>query len=143
MSWHTVSTPGLFGEFESRADEDAELRRTVTMKERKSMGKGSFAGKGTSFPINKPEDVSAAAHALGRAGPGNLSTDRIKANIIRIAKAKGWASHLPEAWRQEDDEGEEEQDAAPEAEDEEEGDGKKPFAGAAPKFKKGSRDDDD
>ena len=60
---------------------------------------GSFAGKGKSFPILKPEDVQAAVHAMGRAGPDNYDTATIKKNIIRIAKEKGWTSSLPKAWQ--------------------------------------------
>jgi hypothetical protein len=43
--------------------------------------------------------VAAAASSIGRAGSDNYSTDVIKKNIIRIAKAKGWASELPKAWQ--------------------------------------------
>lgn len=73
--------------------------RFVSKQEREKASSGSFAGKGKSYPILKPEDVEAAARSLGRAGPGNYSTDVIKRNIIRIAKEKGWASRLPKAWQ--------------------------------------------
>lgn len=75
------------------------LERKIPKSERDNASAGSFAGKGKSFPILKPEDVAAAAHALGRAGSGNYSTDVIKKNIIRIAKEKGWTSQLPHAWQ--------------------------------------------
>lgn len=73
--------------------------RFVSKKERDAAGAGDFAGKGKSFPILKAADVSAAASSIGRAGSGNYSTDVIKRNIIRIAKAKGWTSELPKAWQ--------------------------------------------
>ena len=46
---------------------------------------GYTEGKGKSFPILKPGDAA------------------LKANIIRIAKAKGWTSELPKAWESGDD----------------------------------------
>ncbi len=73
--------------------------RFVSKKERAAMPKGRFAGKGTSFPINNERDVTDAADSIGRAGPGNYSTDVIKKNIIRIAKENGWESALPKAWQ--------------------------------------------
>jgi hypothetical protein len=75
------------------------VERNIPKSERDAAPSGSFAGKGKSFPILKAEDVAAAAHALGRAGSGNYSTDVIKRNIIRIAKAKGWTAQLPKAWQ--------------------------------------------
>lgn len=77
--------------------------RFVSKKERDAAGSGDFAGKGKSFPILKKEDVAAAAASIGRAGSDNNSTNTIKANIIRIAKAKGWASELPKAWQDDTD----------------------------------------
>ena len=79
------------------------VERSIPKSERDAAPSGSFAGKGKSFPILKAEDVAAAAHALGRAGSGNYSTDVIKRNIIRIAKAKGWTAQLPNAWQDGDD----------------------------------------
>lgn len=69
--------------------------RYISQKTRKAAGAGDFAGKGKSFPILKAEDVSAALHSIGRAGPDNYSADTIRANIKRIAKAKGFA--LPDS----------------------------------------------
>ena len=43
--------------------------------------------------------MAAAVHAMGRAGSGNYGMAQLKANIVRIAKAKGWTSELPKAWR--------------------------------------------
>jgi len=82
----------------------AETRdlRDITEKDRKKIPDSDFAGKGTSFPISKPEDVAAAAASIGRAGDGNYSTDKLKANIIAIAKRKGAAfvAQLPKAWQE-------------------------------------------
>lgn len=68
---------------------------------RKAADAGSFAGKGRSFPILKAEDVSAALHSIGRAGPGNYSSDVLRANIKKIAKAKGFA--LPDSLKDDTD----------------------------------------
>lgn len=64
--------------------------RFIGQKTRKAADASSFAGKGRSFPILKPEDVSAALHSIGRAGPGNFSSDVIRGKIKSIAKAKGF-----------------------------------------------------
>jgi hypothetical protein len=69
--------------------------RFIPKSTRKAASADSFAGKGKSFPILKAEDVGAALHSIGRAGPGNYSSDTIRANIKRIAKAKGFA--LPDS----------------------------------------------
>lgn len=71
--------------------------RFVSKKERNAADSSDFAGKGKSFPILKAADVAAAASSLGRAGSDNYDADTIKANIIRIAKRKGFA--LPKAWQ--------------------------------------------
>ncbi len=73
--------------------------RFVSKKERDAASSGDFAGKGKSFPILKAADVAAAAASIGRAGSDNHSVGTIKANIIKIAKAKGWTSELPKAWQ--------------------------------------------
>jgi hypothetical protein len=73
--------------------------RFISKAERDSAGEDSFAGKGKSFPILKPGDVKAAIHAMGRAGAGNYGPAALKANITRIAKAKGLHSELPDAWK--------------------------------------------
>jgi hypothetical protein len=75
--------------------------RYISQKTRKSMDSGSFAGKGKSFPIAKAEDVSAALHSIGRAGPGNYSSDVLRANIKKIAKAKGFP--LPDSLKDDSD----------------------------------------
>jgi hypothetical protein len=64
--------------------------RFISKKTRDAASGSSFAGKGRSFPILKPADVSAALHSIGRAGPGNYSGDTIRANIKKIAKSKGF-----------------------------------------------------
>lgn len=73
--------------------------RFIAKSERDAAGEDSFAGKGKSYPILKREDVKAAVHAMGRAGAGNYGMAQLKANIIRIAKAKGWSDELPKAWQ--------------------------------------------
>lgn len=73
--------------------------RFISKKERDSASDDDFAGKGKSFPILKPSDVSAAVHAMGRAGSDNLGMAALKARIIAIAKRKGWTAELPKAWQ--------------------------------------------
>ena len=73
--------------------------RFISKGERDSADEGDFAGKGKSFPILKPGDVSAAVHAMGRAGSGNLGMSALKSRIIAIAKRKGWTQYLPKAWQ--------------------------------------------
>jgi hypothetical protein len=75
------------------------IERFISKAERSGASEDSFAGKGKSFPILKPADVGAAVHAMGRAGSGNYGMAQLKANIIARAKAKGWTSELPKAWR--------------------------------------------
>ena len=62
-----------------------------------------FAGKDRSFPIVTAGDVSDAAASIGRAGSDNFSADKIKANIIAIAKRKGanFVAALPQKWQDE------------------------------------------
>jgi hypothetical protein len=83
------------------------FERFVSKAERDSMDSGDFAGKGKSFPINKPGDIMAAVHSMGRAGSGNYGPQALKANIIRIAKKKGWTKYLPKAWQDGDSESKE------------------------------------
>lgn len=64
--------------------------RFISKTERDSADDSDFAGKGKSFPILKAGDVSAAFHALGRAGTDNYGVSKIRANIIAIAKRKGF-----------------------------------------------------
>jgi hypothetical protein len=73
--------------------------RFISKGERDNASAGDFAGKGKSFPILKPGDVMAAVHSMGRAGSSNVGTSTLKANIIRIAKKKGWTKYLPKAWQ--------------------------------------------
>jgi len=73
--------------------------RFIAKPERDAAPEGDFAGKGKSFPILKREDVMAAVRSIGRAGSGNSSASEIKANIIAIAKRKGWTDELPKAWK--------------------------------------------
>jgi hypothetical protein len=73
--------------------------RFISKSERDSADSSDFAGKGKSYPILKPEDVTAAAASIGRAGSGNLGPSGLKARIIAIAKRKGWGKNLPKAWQ--------------------------------------------
>lgn len=73
--------------------------RFISKKERDAADESDFAGKGKSFPILKPEDVTAAAASIGRAGTGNLGPSGIKSRIIAIAKRKGFEKYLPKAWQ--------------------------------------------
>lgn len=73
--------------------------RFITKAERDKATADDFAGKGRSFPILKPEDVTAAARSIGRAGSGNLGPSGLKSRIIAIAKRKGWEKYLPKAWQ--------------------------------------------
>jgi hypothetical protein len=73
--------------------------RFISKGERDAADSSDFAGKGKSYPILKPGDVMAAVHAMGRAGSGNDSSAGLKANIIKIAKRKGWTKYLPKAWQ--------------------------------------------
>jgi hypothetical protein len=73
--------------------------RFISKAERDKTPEENFAGKGKSFPINKPGDVPAAVHAMGRAGSANYGMAQLKANIIRIAKKMGWTKYLPKTWR--------------------------------------------
>jgi rubrerythrin len=64
--------------------------RFISKSARDNADSSDFAGKGKSFPILKAGDVMAAMHSLGRAGSDNYSTSVIRANIIKIAKRKGF-----------------------------------------------------
>lgn len=75
--------------------------RAISKKMRDEASPESFAGKGKSFPILKRSDVMAAVRSMGRAGADNYDAATLKSNIIRIAKAKGFASSLPKAWTKE------------------------------------------
>lgn len=73
--------------------------RFISKDERSKASDDDFAGKGKSFPILKPEDVSAAVHAMGRAGDKNVGTSTLKSRIVAIATKKGWTKYLPKAWQ--------------------------------------------
>jgi hypothetical protein len=73
------------------SDDGALTERKIPQSARKKMSGGDFAGKGKSFPIAKPEDVRAALDSIGRAGADNYDHATLKANILRIAKRKGFA----------------------------------------------------
>jgi hypothetical protein len=73
--------------------------RFISKGERDAADASDFAGKGRSFPILKPADVMATVRSMGRAGAKNLSPSGLKANIIKIAKRKGWTKYLPKSWQ--------------------------------------------
>jgi hypothetical protein len=89
-------TPVRAAEAALYSDEGQPLyERNIPQSTRDKAKAGDFAGKGTSFPILKAEDVSAALKSIGRAGSDNYDHATLKANILRIAKRKGFA--VPEA----------------------------------------------
>lgn len=87
---------------ESGAETDALLKtlRDIPQSERDQMPAADFAGPNRSFPIQIAEDVSAAAHSLGRA-KGNRN--EIKRKIIAIAYRKGFEAQLPDDWKKKAD----------------------------------------
>jgi hypothetical protein len=72
--------------------------RDIPVEERNKIPMEDFAGPNRSFPIVLPEDVSAAAHSLGRAKGDRAA---IKRKIISIAYRKGesFVAQLPEDWK--------------------------------------------
>lgn len=74
------------------------IERSIPQATRTKIDPSDFAGKNKSFPIQKAEDVAAAAKSIGRAGDNNHSPEQLKKNITRIAKRKGFTSSLPKAW---------------------------------------------
>lgn len=74
--------------------------RNIPQSERDTYNADDFAGKGTSYPIKKKGDVKAAAASIGRAGADNFTSDKLKANIKRIAKKKGMEDELPDSWKE-------------------------------------------
>lgn len=66
----------------------------ISEDERAKIPADSFAGPNSSFPINTQAHVLAAAHLYGRAE----DPEKVKANIIKIAKRKGFA--LPPEWQE-------------------------------------------
>jgi len=112
--------------------------------DRDKMPDSDFAGPDRSFPIAEPGDVSDAVSSLGRAKTDDAGRARIKARIIEIAHRKGaaYVAELPEEWKKEEKSmnavaGKDvEAEVTKAADAEEEGDGKKPFPGAAEPFGK-------
>jgi hypothetical protein len=66
------------------------VERFVPKKERDQAKDTDFAGKGKSYPILKAVDVTPALQSIGRAGAGNYGPAKLRANIIAIAKRKGF-----------------------------------------------------
>lgn len=73
--------------------------RFISKKTRDAANDSDFAGSGRSFPILKKADVMAAVRSIGRGVAGGQKASSIKAGIIRIAKRKGFADALPDAWK--------------------------------------------
>jgi hypothetical protein len=69
-------------------------KRDIPQSERDKMPAAEFAGPHESFPIAKPEDITSAAHLIGKAD----DPEAVKARIIAIAKKHGWEKYLPAAW---------------------------------------------
>lgn len=108
-----------------------------------------FAGRDRSFPIVTPADVSDAAMSIGRAGEENFSSEKLKSNIISIARRKGpsFVAELPASWKEEIGVSKRDAEDDPEVPEDEIEKGKKgkkkggsAFAGAAKPF--GSSDDE-
>lgn len=130
---------------EERAASDATEKRKMDPDvgggvDRDKIPAADFAGSGRSFPIVTPGDVSDAASSIGRAGEGNFSSDKLKSNIISIARRKGpsFVAELPDSWKEEIGVGKMEPDAELEKGKKKKGGA---FEGAAKPF--GSSDDDD
>ena len=70
--------------------------RDIPIKTRRKMPSSDFAGAGTSFPIQKCEDVRAAFHALGLT---KQNRSQVRSRIISIAKRKGFTNCLPASVR--------------------------------------------
>lgn len=79
----------------AKAKSDSDFREWSSEKRKKLQSgevKGEFAGRGMSFPISSPEDVSAAWASVGRAP----NPRKVMAEIIRIAKKYDWTDGLPQ-----------------------------------------------
>lgn len=132
---------------EERAAADTTEKRTMDPDvgggvDRDKIPAADFAGADRSFPIVTPGDVSDAASSIGRAGEGNFSSDKLKSNIISIARRKGpsFVAELPNSWKEEIGVGKMEPDAELEKGKKGKKKGGGAFAGAAKPF--GSSDDD-
>lgn len=103
---HTLSANGL--EFEDNGDSvdddetDLLSLRNIPQSERDKIPAEDFAGPERSFPIVTPEDVSAAAHSLGRTKHDRTA---VRKKIIAIAYRKGprYVAKLPETWKKKKD----------------------------------------
>lgn len=77
---------------------DVKNLRNIPQAEIDALESKDFAGPSKSFPIAAPEDIKAAAHALGRAKGDRAA---IKRKIVDIAYRKGsdYVSNLPADWK--------------------------------------------
>jgi hypothetical protein len=88
------------------AEDDAPVaKREISDKMRDTIPAEDFAGPHQSFPIKKPEDITAAAHAVGEVKTSQAARDLVKRKIIAIAYRKGdsFVKALPEDWKKKED----------------------------------------
>lgn len=71
-----------------------KAQRTFGGKERDVLDDSDFAGPDRTFPIMTADDVRDAARLIGKAD----DPEAVKRRIIAIAKRKGFADAIPEAW---------------------------------------------
>lgn len=92
---HAAALGACCGDDDEMTESARLAERDISKEQRDEADDSDFAGKGKSFPILKAEDVKAALSSIGRAGADNYSSDKLKANILRIAKRKGFP--IPES----------------------------------------------
>jgi hypothetical protein len=76
-------------------DMEGKAQRTFGGKKRDDLDDADFAGPDRSFPIMTAQDVRDAAKLIGKAD----DPEAVKRKIIAIAKRKGFADAIPEAWQ--------------------------------------------
>lgn len=92
--------------------EEEVVKRKFSAEERQALADEGKALPDGSYPITKTHDLNNAIQTFGRGGSGGDGTPRIKAHIIRCAKALGLTDSLPEDWKaSKADNGEGEMDA--------------------------------
>lgn len=79
------ATKGTDGDVEKR-DFDRNVGGGV---DRDKLSDSDFAGKHRSFPVVTQADVSDALQSIGRAGDDNYSPEKLRSNILSIARRKG------------------------------------------------------
>lgn len=81
-------------EDEGMEDMAGKAQRTFGGKERADIEDSDFAGPDRTYPIMTAQDVKDAARLIGKAA----DPEAVKRKIIAIAKRKGFADAIPEAW---------------------------------------------